>query len=134
MPVHKEPSNAMASNNRLILITPIFSKVHEKLTARPLLRFCEVKGFLPKCKFTYRKGSGRCDALNSIMHEIQQAPDSGGEARLVQLNFSAAFYRVTHDGLLCKSMDLGIGGNIISIIEQFLRARRQKVKIDGFFS
>ena len=33
VPVPKEASNAMISNNRPISITPILSKVHQKLTA-----------------------------------------------------------------------------------------------------
>ena len=134
VPVPKEPSNAMISNNRPISITPILSKVYEKLTASPLLRYCEAEGFLPKGQFAYRKGLGTCDALITITHELQRALDSGAEARLVQLDFSAAFDRVSHEGLLFKLRDRGIGGNVISIIEQFLTSRRQRVKIDGSFS
>ena len=134
VPVPKEPSSAMVSNNRPISITPILSKVFEKLTARPLIRFFENEGFLPKCQFAYRKGLGTCDALLTIMHELQLALDKGYEARLVQLDFSAAFDRVSHDGLLYKLRDRGVGGNVISIIEQFLMNRRQRVKVDGSFS
>ena len=89
---------------------------------------------MPKGQFAYRKGLGTCDALITIMHELQCALDSGAEARLVQLDFSAAFDRVSHEGLLFKLRDRGIGGNVISIIEQFLTSRRQRVKIDGSFS
>ena len=42
------------------------------------------------------------------------------EGRLVQLNFSAAFYRVSHYGLSYKWRSIGIGGQLLSIVSEFL--------------
>ena len=68
------------------------------------------------------------------MHELQGALDSGVEARLLQLEFSAAFYCVSLDELSYKLRDRGIGDNIISIFELFLTSRGQRVKIGASFS
>ena len=62
------------------------------------------------------------------MHVLQRALDTEAEARLVQIEFSAAFDRVT------ELRDKGFGGNIILIVEQFLMSRTQRVKIYGSFS
>ena len=45
-------------------------------------------------KFAYRKGLGTCDALLCMSHALQSALESGQEARIVQIDFSAAFDRV----------------------------------------
>merc|ERR1711905_100256 len=60
--------------------------------------------------------------------------DGRSEARLVQLNFSAAFDRVSHEGMLFKLRSRRVGGPMLSIIEQFLRNRTQRVRVDGSFS
>ena len=49
-----------------------------------LLQYCEVERFLHKNHFSYRKGLVTCDALITIMHEVQHALNSGAEACLVQ--------------------------------------------------
>ena len=134
VPVPKDTSCAKVSNNRPISITPILSKVFEKLLAKRLITYFEKNGYLPKCQFAYRKGLSTCDALLSITHELQKALDNSSEVRLVQLDFSAAFERVSHDGILFKLKNRGIGGPMLSIIEQFLRNRSQRVKVDGSYS
>ena len=71
---------------------------------------------MPKCQFVYRKGLGTCDALLTILHEPQLALDRGFEARLVQLDFSAAFDRVSHKGLLYKLRDRGVGEMLFRLL------------------
>ena len=53
------------------------------------------------------------------------------EARLIQLDFSAAFDRVSHAGLLHKLKAVGVGGSLLSVLGQFLSGRKQRVRVDG---
>ena len=55
---------------------------------------------LPTIQFAYRKGLGTCDALLCVSHTLQSAVESGQEAQIVQVDFSAAFDRVNHLGIL----------------------------------
>ena len=59
-------------------------------------------GVLPTTQFAYQKGLGTCDELLCVSHTLQSALESGQEARIVQINFSAAFDRVNHLGILYK--------------------------------
>ena len=59
----------------------------------------ERSGVLPTTQFTYRKGLGTCDALLCVSHTLLSALESGQEARIVQIDFSAAFDRVNHLGI-----------------------------------
>ena len=83
-------------------------------------RFMERSGVLPPTKFAYRKGLGTCDALLCLSHTMQSALESGQEARTVQIDFSAAFNRVNHLGILYKLCSVRIGGSVLSILTQFL--------------
>ena len=91
----------------------------------------ECSGVLPTTQFAYRKGMGTCDALLFVSHTLQSALESGQEARIVQIDFSAAFDRVNHLGILYKLCSVGIGGSVQSILTQFLSNRSQQVMMDG---
>ena len=66
---------------------------------------------------------GTCDALLCASHTLQSALVSGQEARIVQIDFSAAFDRVNHLGILYKLGSMGIGGSVLSILTKFLPNR-----------
>ena len=57
-----------ASNYRPISLTPILSKVFERLVSVRLGCFMEYRGVLLTTKFAYRKGLGTCDALLCVVH------------------------------------------------------------------
>jgi hypothetical protein len=126
-PIPKGAVSPDVAKYRPISLTPIICKVFEKLVAHKLSKVLEHSGLLPPGQFAYRKGLGCCDALLSVSHFLQSALDQGMEARLVQLNFSAAFDRVIHQGLLYKLESCGVGGSMLSIIRNFLCERSQCV-------
>ena len=66
-----------------------------------------------------------------MWHTLQSALESGQEARIWQIDISAAFDRVNHQGILYKLCSVGIGGSVLSILAQFLSNRSQHVMLDG---
>ena len=42
------------------------------------------------------------------------------DARIVRIDFSAAFDRVNHQGILFKLCSVGVGGSVLSVLTQFL--------------
>ena len=78
------------------------------------------RGVLPTIQFAYQKGLGTCDALLCVLHTLQSALESGQEARIVQIDFRAAFDRVNHQGFLYKLSSVGIGSSVLSVLMQFL--------------
>ena len=91
----------------------------------------ERSGVLLTTQFAYRKGLGTCDALLCVSHTLQRALESGQEARIVQIDFSATFDRVNHLGILYKLCSVGIGCSVLSILTLFLSNRSQQVMVDG---
>ena len=69
--------------------------------------------------------------INNLSLTLQSALESGLEAGIVQIDFSASFDRVNHLGILYKLCSVGIGGSVLSILIQFLSNRSQHVMVDG---
>ena len=119
-PIPKGPPSSSVAHYRPISITLVLSKVFERLVSVRLGRFMERSAVLPATQFAYRKGLGTCDALLCVSHTLQIPLERGQEARIDQFNFSAAFDRVNHHGILYELCSVGIGGSVLSILTQFL--------------
>ena len=85
---------------------------------------------LPTTQFAYRKDLGTCDALLCMSHTPQSALENGQEARIVQIDFSAAIDMVNHQGILYR-LSVGIGGSVLSLLTQFLSNRTHHVMVNG---
>ena len=94
-------------------------------------QFMEFNGVLRTTQFAYWKFLGTCDALLCVSHTLQSALENGQEARIVQIDLSAAFDRVSHLGILYKLFSVGIGGSVLSMLTQFLSNRSQHLMVDG---
>ena len=119
--IPKGASSPDWENYRPISITPILSKVYEKLVSHKLPSFCEKCGILPVAQFAYRIGLGCTGALLTISHRLQKSLDAGMESSIVQLDFSAAFDRVSHSGLSLKLKSICVDGSVLSICRAPLR-------------
>ena len=56
------------------------------------------------------QGLGTCDALLCVAYTLPSALKMGQEARIVQIDFSAAFDTVNHQGILFKLCLVGVVG------------------------
>ena len=83
--IPKGSPSPTVSDYRPISITPVLSKIYEKLIASRLGRFMESNGVIPRTQHAFRRGLGTCDALLHISHLIQTALDRGSEVPLVPL-------------------------------------------------
>ena len=112
-------------------MTSVLSKVFDRMVSVRLGRFMERSGVPPTTQFAYLKDLGTCDALLCVSHTLQSALESGREARIVQIDFSAAFESVNHLGILYKLCFVVVGGSVLSILTQVLSNRSQDVMVDG---
>ena len=131
-PIPKGASaSTLPSEYRPISITPILSKIFERLLAKRLTHHCNKFRLIPDIQFAYCKGLGTCDALLTLTHDLQSSLDCGHESRVVAIDFSSAFDIVNHRALIYKLQLCGIGGSILSIFRNFLTDRTQRVIVDG---
>ena len=69
--------------------------------------------------------------MHCVSHTLQSALESEQEVMIVQIDFSAAFDRVNHRGILSMLCSVGIGGSVLSMLTPFRSNRSQYGIVDG---
>ena len=82
----------------------------------------------------FKPGDSCINQLLSITHEIYKSFDVGLEVRSAFLEISKAFHKVWHDGIIYKLTQNGISGNLLNLLEDFLKERKQRVVLNGQLS
>ena len=79
----------------------------------------------------FKPGDSCINQLLSITHEIYSSFDDGFEVRSVFLDISKAFDKVWHEGIIFKLQQNGISDDLLNILSDFLRNRKQRVTLNG---
>ena len=132
IPVRKKGNRQSKENYCPISLLPIFGKLFEKLFDIIYSHLNE-NGLLSYHQSGFRAGDSTINQLLVITHNIYRAFEEvpSKEMGAVFLDLSKAFDRVWHDGLLHKLEVNGISGNILQLIKNFLRDRKQRVVLNG---
>ena len=79
----------------------------------------------------FKPGDSCINQLLAITHEIFSSFDDNYEVRGVFLDISKAFDKVWHEGIIRKLKRNRISGNLLSLLTDFLRNRKQGVILNG---
>ena len=82
----------------------------------------------------FKPGDSCINQLLSITHEIYSSFDDGFEVRSVFLDISKAFNKVWHERIIFKLHQNGTSDNLLNILSDFLRNRKQRIMLNGQFS
>ena len=78
-----------------------------------------------------KPGDSCINQLLSITHEIYQSFDEGFDVRSVFIDIFTAFNKVWYDGIIFKLKQNGTSGNLLNLLSNFLRNRKQRVVLNG---
>ena len=131
VPIHKKDDKQNVKNYRPVSLLPICGKIFERLIYNVMYEFLTENDLLSPKQSGFRSGDSCINQLLSINHEILNAFDKGLEVCGIFLDISKAFDKVWHDGLIFKLRQNGISGDIINILQDFLRNRKQRVVLNG---
>ena len=133
IPVHKKNSRQNKENYRLISLLPIFGKIFEKLIFDSMHEHFYNHGFITPNQSGFRPNDSAKYQLLSITHNIYRAFEEkpSKETRAVFLDLSKAFDRVWHEGLIYKLECKGISGNLLTLVKNYLKDRKQRVVLNG---
>ena len=133
VPVHKKNEKNVKTNYRPISLLPIFGKILEKLIFDSLYSHLVSSELLNPNQSGFRPGDSTINQLISITHTIFAAFDCNPplDVRSVYLDISKAFDRVWHDGLIYKLKRCGVSGQLLSLIKDFLKNRKQRTVLNG---
>ena len=124
VPIHTKNDKQCIKKYRPLSLLPICSKIFEK----SFLTNCT--SFLMKMTY-YHLTNQAFDPVKYITHKIYQSFDNDLEVRRVFLDISKAFDKVWHEGLILKLSRNGICGNLLNLLKDFLKYRKQSVRLDG---
>ena len=81
----------------------------------------------------FRPGDSNINQLISITHTIFKAFDCNPPLHVcsVYLDISKAFDRVWHDGLVYKLKRCSVSGRLLSLVQSFLKDRKQRTVLNG---
>ena len=135
-PVHKKKDKQIIGNYRPISLLPILAKVFERLIFKHLYNHLISNNLISKNQSGFRPGDSCTNQLLSLVNDIHAAFDDKNclEVRSVYLDMSKAFDKVWHEALVFKLKQNGVDGKLLSLLQNYLLNRKQRVVLNGIAS
>jgi len=130
-PTHKKDNKQFINNYRPISLLPLFSKIFEKIIFSKMYNYFVSNNLITRNQSGFRPNDSVTNQLLYLVDEIHSSLDVNLDVRAIFLDMSKAFDKVWHDGLLFKLKQNGIGGNLLTLLENYLSNRKQRVLING---
>ena len=125
------PSNSR-TNFRPISVLPTVSKLFERIIDKQIVTY--ITPFLSSLLCGFRKGYNAQHALVRLLEKLKISLDEGGKAGAVLMDLSKAFDCIRHDLLIAKLHAYGFSREALTLINNYLTDRQQRVKVNGSFS
>lgn len=129
IPLHKKDDISEVNNYRPVSLLCCISKVFERLMYTHIYTFLTENNIITYKQSGFRPGDSTINQLIYLCHKISTFMNSGDEVRAVFLDFSKAFDKVWHLGLLWKLEMYGVTGNTLKWLQSYLAGRKQRVTL-----
>ena len=125
IPVHKKNDKRLVNNYGPISLLPVFGKIFDKIIFNKIYNYLSEENLLNPNQSGFRPSDSCMNQLLAITHEIFEAFDCNPslEVRSVFLDISKAFDNVWHEGLTYKITSMGISGELLKLLENYLSDR-----------
>lgn len=128
-PKHKKDSKNRPEHYRPISILPTISKYLEKAIYNQLIEFFEQNSILSEEQHGFRKKKSINSALNQLCISISTFWEDRKQASGIFLDLEKAFDSLNRNILLQKLEELGVGGDALQWIGNYLTNRNQYTEI-----
>ena len=129
--------NKVATNigsYRPIALTNCLAKLLGKMINKRLLHFLESIKFFHHTQSGFRASHSTLDAVVRLEFDARTALLNRNFCVAVFIDIAGAFDTVWHHGVLLKLRQLGLGGNLGKLIQQFIQCRKIHVRYSGALS
>ena len=130
-PIPKKGNTSNINNIRPITQTPIIGKLLERYVANHVKEYLEKNKLLYKGQGGFRQNHSTIKSIYSVVSDICIGKNNKEYTLAVFLDISKAFDSVNHKLLVEKIKDIGIGGNVLVWITNYLCKRKQYVMTGG---
>ena len=79
----------------------------------------------------FKKNDSTTNQLLKIVHQIYHGINDGKDTCMVFLDVSKAFDKVWHKGLFFELRKMGLRGNLLNWLKDYMSGRHQKVGLNG---
>ena len=91
----------------------------------------EENDLLTKDQHGFRKGKSTLSELLEYQERIMDKLEENENVDTIFLDFSKAFDKADHRKITEKLKEKLVGGEVLKLVEDFLKERTQRVKVDG---
>lgn len=124
----------MLTNYRPISLTSSSCKLLEHIISNYINDFLDKHEIISPFQHGFRKGLSTTTQLISTIHSFASIVDRPGQVDVIFLDFSKAFDRVPHSGLIYKLNEIGLPSTVVQWISAYLQMRKQFVDVVGHHS
>ena len=132
-PIYKKGDKQLVTNYRPISLLPICGKRFEKIIFNNLYGYSNENNLLTKNQSGFRPGDSTTNQLLYLVNEIHEGFENSKslEVRALFFDISKAFDKVWHERLIFKLKQNGISGSLLTLFENYLCNRKQRVVLNG---
>ena len=130
-PIFKKGNRRDPLNYRPISLTSCVCKLMESCIREVMWSFWNERDLINPSQFGFTPNSSCTHQLLHYLEDVTTFVDRGLSVDVAYLDFSKAFNSVPHERLLCKLSSLGIKGNLMNWIRDFLTNRKEVVVVAG---
>lgn len=135
LPILKPSSDPhLPGSYRPIALSSVLGKLFQKILNKRLLWYLESNNLLSPFQYGFRKGRNSSQALIDLQNEIKEATSANSCLYSVFFDLQEAFPRVWRHYIENKLSEIGLRGNLPSILQSFLHNRSLLVRIQNITS
>ena len=133
-PIFKKGVKGDTGNYRPVSLTCVIGKVMESLLRDSVVKHLVLHQLIRASQHGFMLGRSTLTNLLAYLESLTALVDEGHAVDVLYLDFAKAFDKVPHARLIEKCRGLGIGGKVLSWIQEWLTGRQQRVVLNGKYS
>ena len=134
VPLFKKGDKSLPENYRPISLTSLSCKLLEHVVHSSIMTHFDNFHVLDNAQHGFRKKRSCVSQLITTLHDFANCLKNREQIDAILLDFSKAFDKVDHEGLILKLEHLGIRNSLLNWIRSFLIGRKQRVVVEGMSS
>ncbi|KAL9980683.1 hypothetical protein ACROYT_G009301 [Oculina patagonica] len=132
-PIFKKGSPTDANNYRPISLLSIPGKILEDIVSDTLNNHMDTQGLLCNNQWGFRKNYSTESLLLHLTETWRNALDKGQKVGVLFIDFRKAFDTVNHTILQEKLKAIGVSGDLLSWLDDYMSARKQFVQAQNHY-